>query len=338
MIKGRNHILMICCIFVIFGCSKKKGVIAEPIPEDKPVHPLIAGVNWADARDNFVDGWVIPSGLEASDNYASVATKSESIYNGVIANLAGVNAIRLPVNPPSVSDNWWNAYQATIDQALAKKLKVILCCWESSSSKNGMIDNMGAFWQMWTTILNKYGQQNEVYIEVFNEPYGYSLPQLSAIYEQFLAKFPALPKNRILLSGIGYAEDVTEIGADARFKDCLLALHNYAFWNTRSQSEWEANWRLRYGAYSSRTVITEFGAGMSTGKNYTGAVGSDNEIAYIIGSTNIFRNGNLSSVYWPGIRDGDSYSLLNRSGTGGDMKLSVVNPSGVTRLRFGWGY
>jgi hypothetical protein len=24
------------------------------------------GVNWADARDNYVDGWVIPSGLTAT--------------------------------------------------------------------------------------------------------------------------------------------------------------------------------------------------------------------------------------------------------------------------------
>jgi hypothetical protein len=335
----KKYSLAIALMVSLWSCSKKTDGIAEPvIGPSNLVHPLIAGINWADARDNFVDGWVIPSGLDAGDNYAIVAQKSARIYDGIITNLPGINAIRLPVNPPSVTERWWEAYQATIDLALAKKLKVILCCWESSKNKDGMIDDMDAFWKMWTVILNKYGQQSEVYIEVINEPYGYSLSQLGSVYEQFLSKFSNLAPNRILLSGTGYSEDVNGIGADIRFKDCFLALHNYAFWNTRTQSDWENNWRSRYGAYVSRTIITEFGAGMTTGKNYTGPAGNDNEIAYVIGSTNVFRSGNLSSVYWPGIRDGDTYALLNKTGNGDDIKLSVTNSSGVSRLRFGWGY
>ncbi|MFD2288255.1 cellulase [Pedobacter petrophilus] len=334
----RNYVWITGLILALSGCTKEAPEVSQSVSTEQAVHPLIAGINWADARDNFVDGWVIPSGLDAGDDYASVATKSNALYNGVISNLPGVNAIRLPINPPSVTERWRTAYQATIDQALNKKLKVVLSCWESSATKDGKIDNLDAFWQMWTIVINKYGQQSDVYIEVINEPYGYSLTQLSTIYEQFLARFPNLPRNRILLSGTGYSEDVNGVGADVRFKDCLLALHNYAFWNTRTQSEWEANWQTRYGAYAARTIVTEFGAGMTTGKNYTGAGGNDNEVAYMVGSTNVFRNTNLSSVYWPGIRDGDSYSLLNKSGTGTGITFSVTNPSGVARVRFGWGY
>ncbi len=334
----RNYVWIIGLSLFLSGCTKEALEVSPSVSAVQAVHPLIAGVNWADARDNFVDGWVIPSGLEAGDNYATVATKSNAVYNGVISNLPGVNAIRLPINPPSVTEGWWAAYQATIDQALDKKLKVVLSCWESSATKDGKIDNLDAFWLMWTTVVNKYGQQSDVYFEVINEPYGYSLAQLSMVYEQFLSRFPNLPRNRILLSGTGYAEDVNGIGADVRFKDCLLALHNYAFWNVRTQSEWETNWQARFGAYAARTIVTEFGAGMTTGKNYTGAVGNDNEIAYLVGSTNVFRHNNLSSIYWPGIRDGDSYSLLNKSGTGAGITLSVTNASGATRVRLGWGY
>ncbi|KQS36366.1 cellulase family glycosylhydrolase [Pedobacter sp. Leaf194] len=335
----KKYVSAVGILLSLAGCSKKtEEIVAPVIPEPALVHPLIAGVNWADARDNFVDGWVIPSGLEAGDTYAVVAQKSAKIYDGIITNLPGVNAIRLPINPPSVTERWWDAYQATVDQALAKKMKVILCCWESSKAKDGLIDDMDAFWKMWAVVVDKYGLQSEVYIEVINEPYGYSLPQLGTVYEQFLTKFPNLPRSRLLLSGTGYSEDVNGIGADARFKDCLLALHNYAFWNVRSQTDWENNWRSRYGAYASRTVVTEFGAGMTTGKNYTGAVGTDNEVAYMVGSTNVFRNAGLSSVYWPGLRDGDSYGLLNKTGSGTDLKLTVSNTSGATRLRFGWGY
>lgn len=322
---------------VYFGCSKTAQEIT-PAPTDPVVQPVaISGVNWADARDNFVDGWVIPSGLTAGDDYTAAAAKANAIYSGFLANMKGVNAVRLPVNPPSVTESWWNSYQAVIDQALAKNLKVILACWEGTSKKDGKIDDLAAFWQMWKILTDKYGNQSNVYFEVFNEPYGYTLSELSDVYVQFLIKFPGVPKGRILLGGTGYSEDVTGVGADKRFDGCLLALHNYAFWNTRTQTEWETNWRVRFGAYASRTVVTEFGAAMTTGKNYGGSAASDNEIAYIVGSTNVFRNSQISSVYWPGLRDGDSYSMQIKSGEGANIMLTTSNASGLARLKFGWG-
>lgn len=299
---------------------------------------LLAGINWADTRDNFVDGWIIPSGITSSDNYATVAAKSSSTFNGVIATLPGVNAIRLGINPPSVTQSWWNSYTAVIDQALAKNLKVILCCWESSASKDGKIDDINAFWKMWDVVLAKYGSKANVYFEVFNEPHGYNLADISAIYVQFLSRYSSTPRNRILLSGTGYSQDVTKIGADSRFNGCLLAMHNYTFFNNSltTVSQWEANWRAKFGAFASRTIVTEYGSYMTTGNNYQGAA-SNAQIAFIVGSTNVFRADGLSSVYWPGIRDNDPYRLLNRGGSGTNFSISVTNASGVARVRYGWG-
>lgn len=45
----------------------------------------------------------------------------------------------------------------------------------------------------------------------------------------------------------------------------------------------------------------------------------------------------MGSVYWPGLRDGDWYSLTSRSGSGASTTLSLVNPSGLTRLQYAWG-
>ena len=59
------------------------------------------GVNWADARDNYVDGWVIPTGLTASDSYATVKSKADGILSG-FQSLVGANTVRLPINPPVV--------------------------------------------------------------------------------------------------------------------------------------------------------------------------------------------------------------------------------------------
>lgn len=332
--------------YLLAGCSKKDNVlpaaatIEPPVKEAVAVNAVgaagIAGVNWADGRDNFVDGWVIPSGLTASDTYTTVSAKANAVLSGFQTNIAGVNTVRLPINPPSVLESWWGAYTGAIDRALSKNMKVILGCWESASSKNGIIDNTTQFWSMWQTVVNKYGSNNNVYFEVFNEPHGYTLAQLTTIYAEFLSRYPSVPKGRIILSGTGYSENVTGVGADSRFTSCLLALHNYAYWATRTTAGWEADWRSRMGTYKNRTVVTEYGATMTTGKNYNGSQ-SDNEVAYIVGSCNVFRNDGVASVYWPGLRDDDTYSIQRRGGSGTSITMTTTNASGVSRIRYGWG-
>ncbi len=298
----------------------------------------IAGVNWADGRDNFVDGWVIPSGLTASDNYSTVTAKANSILTGFQSTLPGVNTVRLPINPPSVLESWWNAYNGAMDAALSKNMKVIIAYWEGASSRDGIIDNTTQFWNMWDVVVAKYTGNANVYFEVFNEPHGYTSSQLTTIYADWLARYPNVPRGRILLGGTGYCDDVKPIGADSRFSQCLLSLHNYAFWTNRtSVAAWEQSWRDQFGSYASRTVVTEYGAAMTTGKNYNNPSNGDNEIAYIQGSTNVFRNDKIGSVYWPGLRDGDSYSITTRAGSGGNITLSVTNASGRDRIRYGWG-
>ena len=298
----------------------------------------ISGINWADGRDNFVDSWVIPSGLTSSDTYSSASAKANAIISGFQNRMTGINTVRLPINPPSVAERWWGIYTGAIDMTLNKGMKVILGCWEANSSRDGRIDNTAAFWRMWTTVINKYGRNNNVYFEVFNEPHGYNLSQLKGIYVEFLSRFPNVPRGRILLSGTGYSENVTGIGADSRFNGCLLSLHNYAYWaSKRSTGAWESDWRSRMGNYKNRVVVTEFGAPMSSGKDYQNGPQSDNEIAYIVAASNVFRNDQVASVYWPGLRDNDSYSLLRRGGSGNNITISTVNARGAFRVRYGWG-
>ena len=338
MKKIKPIIFVLTLLASLNACNKKDSVTTTPANTDSSFGAdSIAGVNWADGRDNFVDGWVIPSGLASGDSYDTVSAKAAAILTGFQNNMHGVNTVRLPINPPSVAEVWWGRYTGAIDQALNKGIKVILCCWESASSKDGIIDNTTDFWAMWTTVINKYGSNPKVYFEVFNEPHGYTLAQLTAIYAEFLSRFPNTPRGRIILSGTGYSENLAELGADSRFTNCLLALHNYAFWATRTTAGWESDWRNRMGNYKSRTVVTEFGATMNTGKDYQNGSQSDNEIAYIVGSSNVFRNDKTGSVYWPGLRDNDSYSIQTRGGSGNNITLTTVNASGVFRIRYGWG-
>lgn len=292
----------------------------------------VKGMNWADGRDNFVDGWVIPSGLSASDNYATVQTKSDLVLTGF--QNAGANTIRLPINPNSVLESWWNAYTGAIDKATGKGMNVVLCCWESASSKDGKVDDSTQFWNMWQTVITKYGSNDKVLFEVFNEPHGYSSTELRTLYADFLTNYPNVTRDRIILDGTGYADNVTDLGADSRFNSCLLSLHNYTWFggNLTTPSAWEQNVQNHIGSYGSRTIVTEFGAGLTGGKNYLGAANGDVEVAYLQGMTNKIKSSQMGSIYWPGLRDGDSYSLFTFNGS----VMSLNNISALARIQYGW--
>jgi hypothetical protein len=45
----------------------------------------------------------------------------------------------------------------------------------------------------------------------------------------------------------------------------------------------------------------------------------------------------VGSVYWPGLRDGDWYSMTSKSGGGAAITPSLRNASGLSRVRYAWG-
>src|SRR5579859_2697711 len=289
------------------------------------------GLNWADIHDNYSDSVVVPSGLSSSDDYATVRSKAEIILTAFAQR--GANTIRLPVNPFTVSGNWWNGYSGAIDQALANGMRVVLAYWEGTAAKDGLIDDTTRFWSMWQTVTAKYAGNANVWFEVFNEPFGYSATDLKTLYAQWLSRYPQIPAGRVLLDGVGYATGVNDIGADSRFGACLLSYHMYTWFDKSKVTE--SDWEQAIGSlvYPDRTIVTEFGIPMTTGKNYLGSPGSDVAIAYLQGLTNKLRSRKVGSIYWPGLRTGDSYSLFSLNGT----TLTINNASGLARLQYAWG-
>ncbi len=295
------------------------------------------GVNWADERDNFVDGWVIPSGLAASDSYQTVRTKANRILTGFQNNL-GANTVRLPINPSSVLDSWWTSYSGAIDEALALNMKVIVAYWEGASSRDGLVDNESQFWSMWQAVVSKYQNNSNVYFEIFNEPHGYSASAWANFAAQWLNAFPAVPRGRIMVSGSGYSEDMIAIGNDSRFSDCLLSMHIYAFWGTyTSEEQWRQLFRQRVGNHYNRTVVTEYGVPMTTGINYNGPINGDVNVAFMYAIPNQMREYGMGSVYWPGLRSGDSYTIQQLNGSGTNITLSTTNESGKFQIQWAWG-
>lgn len=302
------------------------------------------GVNWADARDNFVNGVLYVSGLSSSDTYQSASAVADKVVGTFVTQL-GANSVRMPINEPTVS-NYWGTYTGAIDKALTKG-KVILCYW-GPSHQGGPAD-MNKYWNMWSTVVNRYGKNSNCYFEVFNEPHMYSATDLCNLYYNFLTRFPSVPRERIILDGAGLAQAITPVGNDSRLNNCLLAVHDYTMFvgnpSAMSEADWEKHISDSVGRFADRTICTEWGAPMSPGskngvqygyQNYNSTSGSY-FVPYVRGISSKLRKWNMGSFYWPGLRDGDWYSLMKKTGSGTNISLTVNNQSGLDRIHYAWG-
>jgi len=301
------------------------------------------GVNWADPRDNFQSGVIYLSGLSSSDTYESASIVADRIISQFVE-LFGSNSVRLPINEATVA-NYWDTYTGAIDVALTKG-KVILCFWSEGSGAD--VRDMNAFWAMWQKVVDHYGDNPNMYFEVFNEPSHLSATELRSMYSEWLRRYSSFPQSRVILDGSGLAMNVPDIGSDSRFDNCLLAVHEYSFFGSTSsvkESDWEGQIRAFVGNYADRTVCTEWGGPMGPGtKNgvyydkmdYSKPPTNFFE-AYIRGVSNQLREWKMGSFYWIGLRDGDWYSLTTRSGEGANITLSINNQSGLERVQYSWG-
>lgn len=297
------------------------------------------GVNWADPRDNYADDEVVPSGLSTADDYLTTYNKSAAVI-GQFQSKFRADTVRLPVNPATVNGPWWGSYAGAVDAAVGKGAKVVLAYWEGpGAARDGRIDDQAAYDAMWATIVDRYADNDRVYFEPMNEPFGYSAGEWTDTAARWLGDHGrSIPRDRVFVGGTGYSEDVRPVCADSRLAGTHLSLHQYGFWHPdwTQHSQWSADLRTKVGTCASRTVLTEFGATLNTGLDYNGPVNGSNEIAYLQADTDTLRELGMGSVYWPGLRNGDGYSLTELQGTGTDLTLRTTNTSAADRLAWSW--
>jgi hypothetical protein len=301
-----------------------------PIEGSKSFHC----VNWADSRDNFVDGLLQLSGLSSgSDSYATVQNKAADVLSEFQTKLKA-NAIRIPINEPTVSSTWWNAYKAVIDTATDKGMKVVVAYW---AHQNGKPDDAAAFKKMWQAVVSAYQSNNLVYFDLVNEPSGYGSSWNDAA-AKWLADFPQVPRGRVIIAGTGVDDDVKPVGADSRFDGCLLELHIYGYWRQTwsTKKQWSDYMTSNLGRYAARTIVGEWGAAMTSGTDYNNTADGDVSRSYIAAVAEIMHNAGMGSCYWPGLRNGDGYSMTTLNNAAGKLTLSVTNQSGLGRLQYAW--
>ena len=299
------------------------------------------GVNWADKRDNFVSDVLVLSGLNLSDNHESAHATADRII-GQFQEVLGSNSVRMPVNEPTIL-RAFDMYSGALEAALEHG-RLVMGYWGPAQPSGPK--NMDDWWKMWAKLVEEYGKHPNAYFEIFNEPHMYSKDELRNLYAEWLKKFPDVPRDHILLDGSGLAWNVPDIADDPRFEGCLFAVHEYTFWNMSITTEqgWKNSFKGKVGKYIDRTVCTEWGGAMSPGEkngvHYDYMDYNSNPtnyfMAYIRGMSDQLREWEMGSFYWPGLRDGDWYSMTKRSGEGVNTKLEIVNQSGVDRMQMAW--
>lgn len=332
---------ILAIVLTFAHCSNNNSV--TPAVEGDNLAGDFYGVNWADTRDNFQSGVLYLSGLGSSDTYSSASMVADKVVSQMMS-LVGSNSVRMPINESTVS-NYWSTYTGAIDKALSKG-KVILSYWAYSGGKPA---NMTNFWSMWTTVIDKYGTNTNCYFELINEPYGYSDTSLCNLYFDWITKYTSVSQSRVILDGSGYAQNVTAVGGDTRLSSCLLAVHDYSFFVSNpytTEAEWSNHIAGYVGSYSSRTICTEWGYPCSPGSkngisygyiDYTPGLTSNYFYYYARGIANQLRSWGMGSFYWPGLRDGDWYSMTKKSGSDSSITLSIPNASALTNLKRSWG-
>ncbi|HEV2636510.1 MAG TPA: ricin-type beta-trefoil lectin domain protein [Actinocrinis sp.] len=321
-------------------------VLALPVQAQAAAQPAFAaanqfhGVNWADPDDNFITGPNIPVGLSQSDSYQTTYSKATTILKGFQA--SGVNTVRFGINTATTSSSWWNSYTAAFDAATALGMNVVICPW----LQGGSIGDTTAFYQMWTTVVNKYGSSSNFYFDIMNEPWM-SDSQILSTAETWLSTYPSVPRGRVIVPGTSGDADLCAVGQDSALNGTLLSIHLYSMFGDSHtyEQDWINDFKNHLCGYSSRAVLTEFGVPMNTGVNYDGPRDGTNDLSYLYGITDTVRALGMGSILWTGVKQTTqttgpgpcetgscAITTLNSDGT-----VSIENQSGLDRVQWGWG-
>jgi Cellulase (glycosyl hydrolase family 5) len=304
------------------------------------------GVNWANPNDNFITGNLVPVGLSASDSYSTTYTKATAILKGF--QKLGANTVRLPFNAATTSGSWWGRYTAAWDAASALGMKVVVAPW----LQHATVSDTASFYKMWDIVIKKYSGNSNIYFDIMNEPHNFSATALTNFEAAWLARYPSLPRGRVIVPGTGNDANLCAVGADSRLKGTLLSIHIYGMFSDSHKSTTEAGWESYFKSnicgYSSRAVLTEFGVPMNTGANYDGPRDGNNDRSYLYGITDTVRSLDMGSILWTGVKqatqkvgpgpcENASCAITSLKGSGTSLSLSITNQSGLDRLQYGWG-
>ncbi len=296
-------------------------------------------VNWAVNGDNFQAGPLLLSGVFTSDTtYDMVKSRATAVENAY-SDLLKANSFRIPINEPTVNDDaTWARYRAIIDVGVAKKMKVLLGFW-AKDTNIGKPADINVWYTMWGRVIDAYGAEPHVFFDIHNEPHGYSNAEWIQQVKDWLAKFPNVPKNRVVVAGTGWDDNVANVAT--AFPDMpLLEVHDYVFnGNYPGSAKWGQQLLGRLGSGTSRTLVGEFGTGVA-GVDFSTGVESDPGKSFVVGFTNAIHDNKMGSCWWPGLwavpGNSSSWGLLKMVGTQDNLSYAINSQTALDRIWHGW--
>jgi endoglucanase len=295
-------------------------------------------VDWAVNGDNFQPGTLLLSGIFATDTtYDAVKARATAVENAY-TDLLKANSFRLPINEATVNTAaYWNNYKAIIDVGVAKGMKVIIAYWAANTGI-GMPSNINTWYTMWQTVINAYIDSPTVYFDIHNEPHGYSQQAWIQQVKDWMARFPNVPTNRIIVAGTGWDDNVTTSGA--AFPGMMVEVHDYVFNGTfTTPAQWGNELMSRIGNYANRTLVGEWGSSVRGTFDPMAATFSTQQ-AFMIGFANAIHDHHMGSCWWPGLwaipGNTSSWSLLSMNGSGDNITYSIQNQSALNQIWHSW--
>jgi endoglucanase len=295
-------------------------------------------VNWAVNGDNFQTGPLLLSGIFSTDTtYAEVKARATAVENA-FTDLLKANSFRMPINEPTVNTaSSWNNYQAIIDVGVAKNMKVILGYWAENTGI-GMPADINAWYTMWQAVIDDYLASPTVYFDIHNEPHGYSQQAWIQQVKDWMAKFPNVPADRIIVAGTGWDDNVTTSGA--AFPGMIVEVHDYVFnASFTTPAQWGNELMSRIGSYANRTLVGEWGTGVTESFNPQ-ASSFDVGQAFMVGFADAIHDHQMGSCWWPGLwaipGNTSSWSLLSMNRSGNSVTYSVQNQSALSEIWHSW--
>ncbi len=318
----------------------------------------IRGVSWSDPQDNYQLGPIVPANLSLHslpDEASATARRMAGHFKK-----AGANLVRLGINPATVEDaTWWQTYERVIRVLSDEGLGVLLCAWETSpavhiddrKSHNGRFgrEDIEAYAQMWKHVHERLLDiPNVMGYELLNEPFGYR-----GRVEEYVGDMRRLMRaigddlrgRRIIVAGIGYADDVQVLKVHFPERHVWFSYHVYVNWyggwgeNLISREAYAKGLADAVEGVESRTLITEFGSWGGLAYDYSIApdprvdINVRQHVAYLQGIADTIQARRLGSVYWTANANAKpndrSYDLFREDGT-------IHDPDQFAQVRRAW--
>ncbi|NVB77769.1 MAG: hypothetical protein HOV81_05185 [Kofleriaceae bacterium] len=337
--------MRIACLLALAACNHASSMTPDASsgdapastpdsPADAPQPPpaRIAGINFPPTQGTTNAGAFLPGVYNYGYTDAQIAAAN-----------ATFTAMRLPINVESANDPVTLAkLRSYVDQFAGQA--AIIAMFDTTTDPTGQphadgLPDIASFGSAWAKVHAAFATYPNVRYELFSEPFGYS----AATAAQYLADMQQiiiaadLPAARVILDGVGYADDVAAVANVGWTGD--LAYHFYPNWlsSNRTQSNYSNFIQGKLAGLSSRVWITEFGANLSIQGNtcyetyIDGMPSPSADVDALRGlddALRAFRAANApikGAFFWHGWHNGDSYDYWDGTNAEGACKVRLIH-------------